>query len=205
MLDIETWNSPSGSTGQDFLNLCNYIKQDGKSMFQFGGVRYECIIPITISHSCSNYNGTGKAVISAILEDQNGYYDYIVPQMYTQNLGKCNEYIPNSNISWPQFVSHLKNNYFYNNKYGSGFILPTCNHNSLLTDGGANNNNAPNLYWYQSSDTNTNPAVFTYGIGTPITDFKLDTGSENFFNAICDTTETLGGSIQWVNGLMSYP
>jgi hypothetical protein len=202
MLDIETWSGPSGSTGQDFLNLCSYIKYDSKSMFQLNGVSYECIIPITISHSCSNYNGTGLAVISAILQDQNGYYDYIVPQMYTQNIGTTNEYVSNSNITWPSFINYLKNNYFYNQKYGLGFILPTINFNSLLNAGGTNNNLPPNLYWYQSSDTNSNPATFGYQSGTAVDSFSTDTGVENFFNAVSGVTATLGGSVQWVNGTL---
>jgi hypothetical protein len=204
MFDIETWVDVSGSSGADFLNLCNYMKSDSKSTFQASGGPFECIIPIAISHSCSNYNGTGLAAISAILQDQNGYYDYIVPKLYTQNVGLTNEYIPNNIMPWPQFVQNLSNNYLYNNKYGSGFILPSVFNNNLLSTGGSNDDNPPNLYWTQTSDTSSSPALFAFVTGcTTISNFPLDTGAENFINAICATTETIGGSMQWVNGTFS--
>lgn len=205
LFDIETYTSGStASSGTDFLNLFNYIKADSKSTFydSSSGTYYECIIITSTAHSYAYLNGTGNAILQPIMEDQNGYYDYFQPQMYTQNVGTTNEYTSNYQIQWPTWVSYLKDNYYYNQVYGQTFVLPALNFNTLLTSGGTNDNDSPNLYWYQSSDTGANPAVYTYSGSTSLS-YSVDTGCQDFFNSITGQTNSLGGSIQWVNGTLS--
>jgi len=201
--DIETWDNISGSTGssgQDFINLFNYIKYNSNSNFN----GYEMIIIVTIAHSCSNYNGTGQQVISEILSDKTGSYDFISPQLYTQNVGTTVEYCANYNILWANtgsndnFVFYLSQNKNYN-LYGTSMILPSMFYNSLLNSGGTNNNNSPNLYFYQSSPTDNNPPIATAS-GWKEINYLTDTGATSFFNNIFQSTNVLGGSVQWVNG-----
>ena len=206
--DIETWgagpgDTSYGSTGQDFLNICAYIKTNINSTYYLDPSLDEnpCIIIMTVAHSCSNYNGTGYDTISTLLSDTTGCYDYFSPQLYTENIGTTTEYTQNSNLSWSQFNTFLSKNANYQ-KHGSGFILPALNYLGLLNNGGTNDGNPPNLYWYQSSDSGTNPPVFTAAGATEAIEYTVDTGAENFFNAILGVTETLGGSIQWVNGTL---
>jgi hypothetical protein len=213
-LDIETWgaglgDTTNGSTGQDFLNVCQYIKTNITSTFASTG----CVIIVTVAHSCSNYNGTGLEMMTTILSDTTACYDYMSPQLYTQNIGTTNEYTQNSNLTWSQFYSYLSVNTNYQT-YGSGFLLPALNFLGLLNDGGSNNNNSPNLYWYEDSTSSTNPPVFSPavsdGSAEPITNYTVDTGAENFLNAVFNQTAPLGGSIQWVNGtikpgVIEYP
>mgnify|MGYP005632105309 CR=1 FL=1 len=203
LFDIETYTSGStASSGTDFLNLFNYIKSDSKSTFYNNGSPYECIIIVSTAHSCAYLNGTGNAILQPIMEDQDGYYDYFQPQMYTENVGITNEYTSNYQITWPTWITYLQNNYNYNQVYGQGFILPALYFNTLLYNGGNNDGLPPNLYWYQSSDTSTTPAVYTYSGTTSIT-YSSDLGCEDFFNTQTDVSATLGGSMQWVNGTLS--
>jgi hypothetical protein len=221
-LDIETWGAgpgadPSGnyygSSGQDFLNVCNYIKRSPRSLFSVSG----CTIILTIAHSCSNYNGTGYDTITTILSDASGSYDYISPQLYTTNVGTTTEYTQNSNLPWNnQDPSNTTNFLYFLNKnlnfqtYGGGFILPALNFLGLLTAGGSNDGNAPNLYWYESSTSSTTPPVFSpnsYASET-ISNYSSDTGTEDFFEAVfgdnaLTLTQPLGGAIQWVNGSLN--
>lgn len=203
LFDIETYTSgETASSGTDFLNLFNYIKLDSKSTFYNNGSPYECIIIVSTAHSCAYLNGTGNNLMQPIMEDQDGYYDYFQPQMYTQNVGTTNEYTSNYQITWPTWVSYLQNNYNYNQVYGQGFILPALNFNTLLSSGGSNDNYAPNLYWYQSTDTGTSSPVYTYSGSTSLS-YDTDIGCEDFFNNLTGINATLGGSIQWVNGTLS--
>jgi hypothetical protein len=199
--DIETWgaSSSTGSSGQDFLNLFNYIKHNPNSNFD----TYEMIIIVTIAHSCSNYNGTGQNVISQILMDQSNSYDFISPQLYTQNVGTMVEYCANYNILWTtgsndDFVYYLSKNSNYS-LYNTSMILPSLFNNQLLNSGGSNNNNSPNLYFYQSSSTSSNPPIATAS-GWKQINYNVDTGSTSFFNTLFNTTVGLGGSVQWING-----
>lgn len=201
--DIETWgnNKTSGSTGKDFINLFNYIKLNPNSTLY----SWEMIIIVTIAHSCSNYNGTGQKVISDLLSDTTGSYDFISPQLYTQNTGTTNEYCANYNILWSNtgsndnFAYYLSQNKNYI-KYGQDMILPSLNYNYLLNTGGSNSSNPPNLYFYQSSSNSVNPPVPTASGWKTIT-YQTDVGANDFFNNIFGLgSGNLGGSIQWVNG-----
>lgn len=201
--DIETWGylGTSGSTGTDFINLFNYIKNNPNSNFY----SWEMIIIVTVAHSCSNYNGTGQQVVSDLLMDSTGSYDFISPQLYTQNVGTTNEYCANYNILWANtgsndnFVYYLsKNKNFI--KYGLGMILPSVYNNNLLNTGGTNNSSPPNLYFYQSSSNDVNPPVGTAS-GWKQIEYQTDSGAESFFNNIFDYESIeLGGSVQWING-----
>lgn len=207
--DIETWDSNSsttgstsstGSSGLDFINLFNYIKFNPNSNFN----TYEMIIIVSIAHSCSNFNGTGQKVISQILSDKTGSYDFISPQLYTQNVGTTVEYCANYNILWTDagsddsFVYYLKQNSNYA-LYGTSMILPSLFYNNLLNTGGTNNSNPPNLYFYQSNSTSSNPPIATAS-GWKTIDYNVDNGASDFFNTIFNSTNLSGGSIGWVNG-----
>jgi hypothetical protein len=203
IFDIETY-STTASSGTDFLNLFNYIKNDSKSTFydSENNTYYECIIIVSTAHSCAYLNGTGNAILQPIMEDQDGYYDYFQPQMYTQNVGSTNEYTSNYQITWPTWVKYLEDNYYYNQVYGQTFVLPALNFNDYLSNGGTNDGYSPNLYWYQSSSTSTTPATYAYSGSTSLI-YSTDYGCQDFFNSITGQTNSLGGSIQWVNGTLS--
>jgi hypothetical protein len=200
--DIETWDSSisTGSSGQDFLNLFNYIKSNPNSNFN----TYEMIIIVSIAHSCSNFNGTGQKVISQILADKTGSYDFISPQLYTQNVGTMVEYCANYNILWndtgsnDSFVYYLKQNSNYA-LHETSMILPSLFSNNLLNTGGSNNSNSPNLYFYQSNSTSSNPPVATAS-GWKTIDYAVDNGASDFFNTIFNSSNQSGGSLQWNNG-----
>jgi hypothetical protein len=200
LFDIETWTGSSGSTGIDFINLFNYLKNNANSTF-YG---FKCIIIVSIAHSCSNFNGTGQSVVSTLLSDSTGSYDYINNQMYTQNVGTTNEYCANYNILWTGtngFAYYLSQNSNYST-YGNYFILPAINFPDLYTGPGTNTTGYPNLYFYQSSSNNTSTLTETASgyITIPYTE---DTGVTGFFQAITGSTTPLGGYIQWVNGTLS--
>ena len=219
IFDIESWGSSGGSTGQDFLNLFTYIKTNQNSVVNqnSGG---NIIIIVTIAHSCSNFNGTGQSVCSTILANQ-GYYpgtgsstsnpeytwDYISPQMYTENVGTMNEYAANTNIYWTggsSFTSYLLENPNIAT-YGLNLLLPSALQYSLYTSGGTNQGNPPNNYFYQSSPNNVNPIVETAITSIDI-NYSVDTGLLSFFNTIFSTTKAysnLGGCISWINGTLS--
>ncbi len=203
--DIETWstaNSGSGSSGLDFINLFNYIKSNPNSNYY----SYEMIIIVTIAHSCSNYNGTGQKVISQLLSDKTGSYDFISPQLYTQNVGTMVEYCANYNILWngtgtdssDGFVYYLTQNENFS-IYNTGMILPSLFNNNLLNTGGSNDSNSPNLYFYQSNSTSSNPPIATAS-GWKQIDYQTDNGSQPFFNKLFNSSTDLGGSLQWNNG-----
>jgi hypothetical protein len=201
--DIETWGyySNTGSTGKDFINLFNYIKTNPNSNLY----SWEMIIIVTIAHSCSNYNGTGQNVISELLADSTGSYDFISPQLYTQNVGTTVEYCANYNILWSDtgsndnFVYYLSQNKNFI-KYGLGMILPSLFYNGLLNTGGSNDSNPPNLYFYQSSSNNSNPPIGTAS-GWKQINYQTDKGAGLFFNSIFyQSNVNLGGCVQWVNG-----
>jgi len=197
LFDIETWTGSSGSTGIDFINLFQYLKNNTNSTFY----TYKCIIIVSIAHSCSNYNGTGQSVISTLLSDSTGSYDYIDTQMYTENIGTTNEYCANYNILWTGsngFVSYLNQNANYIT-YGNYFILPAINLPNLYTGPGTNTTGNPNLYFYQSSGNTTDPITET-PTGYITIPYTTDTGVTSFFQAITNSSTPLGGYIQWVNG-----
>lgn len=200
--DIETWNSSvsTGSSGTDFLNLFNYIKTNPNSNYY----TYEMVIIVSIAHSCSNFNGTGQKVISEILGDKTKSYDFISPQLYTQNVGSMVEYCANYNILWTDtgsndsFVYYLSQNTNYN-VYGTSMILPSLFTNNLLNTGGTNNSNPPNLYFYQSNSTSASPPIATAS-GWKQIDYIVDNGATNFFNTLFNSENNLGGTLQWNNG-----
>jgi hypothetical protein len=196
--DIECWSGESGSTGQDFIHLFNYLKHGENSMFN----GFEMIIIVSHAHSCSNYDGTGQTMMSDLLKDTTGSFDYVSPQIYTQNIGTTNEYCANYNILWGDYVSMLKENATYK-KYGVNMILPSINFANLYTSGGTNNNNPPNLYWYQSSGGFGNPPTAAPS-GYKTIAYDKDGGAVDFFNTLFgESSTTLGGYIQWVNGTIA--
>ena len=200
LFDIETWTGSSGSTGLDFINLFNYIKSNANSTFN----GFKCVIIVSIAHSCSNFNGTGQSVVSTLLSDSTGSYDYIQNQMYTQNVGTTNEYCANYNILWTgsnSFSYYLSQNANFIN-YGNYFILPAINFADLYTGPGTNTTGYPNLYFYQSS-SNTTSTLTETASGYVTVPYSTDTGVTSFFQAITGNSDPLGGYIQWVNGTLS--
>lgn len=210
--DIETWSGSNGSSGQDFINLFNYIKSPSST---FGSTDSECIIILSMAHSCSNYNGTGQSVFSTLYSDTTGSYDYISNQMYTCNIGSTNEYCANYNILWNNGYNNANNslNYYlttYNtnySKYGVNMFLPAINLPNLYQSGGTNST-YPNLYWYQYNGNTTNPPLAAAS-GSATIQYLNDYGVAPFFNSIMNgvygqsqTTGTIGGYIQWVNGTL---
>jgi hypothetical protein len=171
---------------------------------------YECIIIVSVSHSCSNYSSNAASDISTIYSDTSQSYDYIQNQLYTQNVGTTNEYCANSDILWnnatsttyesnDSFEYYINKNTNYIN-YGLNMILPAINFASLYTSGGTNNNYSPNLYWYQFS-LNTETTLVEDVAGYRPIDYTTDTGALAFYNAILGkNSSTLGGYMQWVNG-----
>jgi len=197
LFDIETWSGNSGSTGTDFINLFNYLKTNSNSTFY----TFKCIIIVSVAHSCSNYNGTGQSVVSTLLSDSTGSYDYFQTQMYTENVGTTNEYCANYNILWTGstgFAYYLSQNANYNT-YGNTFLLPAINFANLYTGPGTNTPENPNLYFYQSSGNATNPITETAS-GYITIPYNTDTGVNAFFQAITGISESIGGYVQWVNG-----
>jgi hypothetical protein len=215
--DIETWSNVdnnSGSSGEDFINLFNYIKGPNST---FGTTDSECIIMVSMAHSCSNFNGTGQSVFSTIYSDTTGSYDYLSPQMYTCNIGSTNEYCANYNILWNNGYNGANNsvNYYlttYNAnyaKYGVNMFLPAINLPNLYQQGGTNNGGYPNLYWYQYNGNTTTPSLAAAS-GSATIQYLTDYGVGPFFNSIMNgtsgtsqTTGTIGGYIQWVNGTLT--
>lgn len=200
--DLETWGfaSTTGSSGKDFINLFNYIKSNPNSTFY----TWEMVIIVSIAHSCSNYNGTGQKVISELLSDSTGSYDFISPQLYTQNVGTMVEYCANYNILWSDtgandnFVYYLSQNKNFI-KYGLSMILPSLFYNYLLNTGGSNDSQPPNLYFYQYTSTSVPPPLESAS-GWKQINYTTDKGATSFFNTIFQNTSNLGGSVQWVNG-----
>lgn len=219
VFDIEEWTGPSGSTAEDFLNLFHYIKTDSNSNYAFFETQQDVKIIVTIAHSCSNYNtsvaqtaiDSGQSVCSGLYE-ASGWdpcpYDYISPQMYTQNCGTTNEYCANYNIYWktgyvglPLFVTLISSNSNFRD-YGVNFILPAINLGNLYKTGGTNDLNPSNLYFWQSS-SNTNPVLTESASGNAILPYPVDSGVVGFFNGIFETDNpNLGGYAQWVNGTL---
>lgn len=151
------------------------------------------VLLLCVAHSCSNYNGTGQSVVSTLLSDSTGSYDYFQTQMYTENVGTTNEYCANYNILWTGttgFVYYLSQNANYNT-YGNTFLLPAIYFANLYNTAGTNTPGNPNLYFYQSSGNATNPITISY---------TNDTGVNAFFQAITGISESIGGYVQWVNG-----
>jgi hypothetical protein len=198
--DIEV----GSSSGQDFLNLFKYIKTNTNSNFY----SYECIIIVSVAHSCSNYSSNTFNDISTIYSDPSGSYDYMQNQLYTQNIGKTNEYAGNYNILWNNATSYTSNDsveYFLSKnanyiKYGLNMLLPAINFANLYTTGGTTT--YPNLYFYQAS-SNSSPLDEEVS-GSRVINYTTDTGALGFYNAILSkSSTTLGGYMQWVNGTVS--
>ena len=201
VFDIEDGIGTS-SSGIDFINLFDYIKNNPNSTFY----NTDVVIIVSMSHSCSQM--IGGDVCRQIYEGYNGQvyigaYDYISPQLYTQNIGSTNEYCDNYQIVWSAFVSYMGKNPMFK-KYGISMLLPSLNFNSLNTTGGSNDSNSPNLYYYQSVGNNA-PITNDGGraSGTEIIPYTSDYGANPFFNAIFGkNNKNTGGAIQWVNGAL---
>jgi hypothetical protein len=191
----------SSSSGIDFINLFDYIKNNPNSTFYNSDV----IIVVSMSHSCSQM--IGGDVCRQIYQGYNGseyigVYDYVSPQLYTQNMGSTNEYCANYQIVWSDFINYMNMNPMFQ-AYGLTMILPSINFNSLTNTGGTNDGNAPNLYYYQSVGNNA-PISNDGGLasGTQIINYSADFGANPFFNVIAKSNTNIGGSIQWVNGAL---
>lgn len=215
VFDIEDGSSVSEyetSTGQDFLNLFEYIKTNNNSVFVANSL--PVIIIVTISHSCSE--NIGYLVIGPILSANPCYYDYISPQLYTCNIGTTNEYCANSQIPWSPnwnsntsikssetFTGYLEQNATYL-KYGLNMILPSINYSNLYTGSGTNPYPYyPNLYYYETDYTSQDspPAPTNQSSSTGTIGYTNDKGAVDFFTTMFGSTSTtLGGYIEWVNG-----
>ena len=201
LFDVEIFTS----SGIDFLNLFNYIKTNPNSTYD-----ENCIIIVDVSHSCSNNNGNGYSTISSLLENTAvplPTYDYISPILYTQNIGVINEYCANNQILWDtrsennmSFIELVRKNPLYQ-KHGVNIILPSIYFARLYNSGGNNNQNFPNLYYYQSSSNSDNPLdCMPAGTDQNIS-YDIDFGAVGFFtNIFKSNSNGLGGFIQWVNG-----
>lgn len=217
VFDIENY-SETASQSTDFKNLFTYIKTGNNSNFN----GYEMIIIVTMSHSISVYNLNGGNYLADLYKYDT--YDYISPQLYTQNTGTTNEYCGTGLCMWtnfngntPTFVENLKINPNFTT-YGLNMILPSINLTCLYNGPGSNNNSSPaNLYFYQSTDNNTVTPTYTasgyhpiYGTynttpsGSVYTSDYTDNGTVDFFNTIFGLSDnTLGGYAQWVNGTLT--
>ena len=125
--------------------------------------------------------------------------------MYSQYFGVMTEYRQLPILSWTQFNNCLKQNYNYK-KYGSAFVIPSVYFLGLLTSGGSNHNNPPNLYWgmvMQNNGSGEAPGpIYDYSYPTEPLTYTSDTGLEDFFNIVLGTNSQLGGSLQWTNGVL---
>jgi hypothetical protein len=207
--DIEDGSSVNGystSTAQDFLNLFEYIKTNPNSVFYSTGVT----IIVTISHSCSE--NIGSSVIAPLLSANPCYYDYISPQLYTCNVGTTNEYCANNQIPWSPawssestsetFTSLLEQNSTYST-YGLNMIIPSINYANIYNSAGSNPYPYyPNLYWYETdySIQNAPPAPTTDSVSAGTINYSVDTGAVGFFQEMFNSSSSLGGYIEWVNG-----
>jgi hypothetical protein len=199
VFDIEI----SNASLDDFLNLYTYIKN----------INPKFIIISVFGHSCS---WDLPSICQGLL--QSNLSDYISPINYTQYFGTANEYTPNSVLPWYSFFNTdlIKNSKFIT--YGSKYILPsiffinniTINGNvvtDLYISGGSNNNEPPNLYYWQSSQTM--PINMTSNGGTEIINYYTkDTGINDFFISVMKNSglpinipigSSVGGAIQWIN------
>lgn len=218
LFDIETCNvnsytSGNGSSGQDFLNLFQYIKYNSNSVFVSGGP-YQCVITVAFQHSAPNYNQNGGIVISTILQDQIGTssgkysYNFIAPKLFTNNnLGTMNEYCPGSQLSWNDFVTNISLNGQFPN-FNLNIVTPFILQSNLINGYGSNTTQNPNLYWYQSTSANDSTIYASVsGCQQNVSNYTLDNGATSFFNTIVNnvtnaTTTTIGGSITWTNGTL---
>jgi hypothetical protein len=207
--DIEDGSSVNGyssSNAQDFLNLFQYIKTNPNSVFYSTGVT----IIVTISHSCSE--NIGSSVIAPLLSANPCYYDYISPQLYTCNVGTTNEYCANNQIPWSPawssestsetFTSLLEQNSTYST-YGLNMIIPSINYANIYNSAGSNPYPYyPNLYWYETdySIQNAPPAPTTDSVSAGTINYSVDTGAVGFFQEMFNSSSSLGGYIEWVNG-----
>jgi hypothetical protein len=104
------------------------------------------------------------------------------------------------------FQYYLSQNATYQ-KYGVNMILPCINLPNLYQSGGTNPTGGnPNLYWFQSNSSSTNPAE-ALASGYITIPYNQDNGIGPFFNSIMNntsqTTGTIGGYVQWINGTLS--
>ena len=225
VFDIENY-STTASQSSDFENLFTYIKTNPNSTFY----PYEMVIIVTMAHSISVYGTLGGDYLADLYKSNT--YDYISPQIYTQNVGTTNEYCGTGICMWskfqynsPTFIDNLTTNNNFST-YGLNMILPSINLSCLYTTAGSNVGNPANLYWYQNTSSNYSSPTYAISGYQPIantfdstsetnividdvsynqyTSNYTDNGSVNFFNTIFDASgQTLGGYAQWVNGTLT--
>ena len=212
VMDIEHGGTTQSltSTGQDFINLFKYIKTNANSTFNGTGV----IIIVTPGHTASqNISVIQPTIFQEIYSggtSNNGYYDYISPQLYTCQTGCLTEYTANSIINWSgtpvgstgTFTTLLEQNSQYTN-YGINMIAPALWYNTLYTSGGTNSGNPTNLYYYASNYPSTSPASYGSGGSSAIINYTTDNGAKGFFQEIFGKTSGGGGSAQWNNGTLT--
>ena len=209
LFDIEVAIAGMASSGQDFLNLFQYIKTGISSVSTgsstFNG--FQCIIVISIAHSCSNYDDgeTAQSVISTIISDTSKSYDYLQTQMYTQNITTINEYVANYNIPWtpsscttsPSFQTLIQSNALFQ-QMGNLFLLPSVSLINLFDTRGTNTQ-FPNLYFYQNS-SNSETTLIEDPSGISTINYTMDQGVVSFFQTILNNSSNLGGFVKFVNG-----
>jgi hypothetical protein len=217
LFDIQQYSyGGSGSSGQDFLNLFQYIKYGTTSTFYdpVSGTSYQMIITVAFLHSGPYWGGYGTTLMKTILEDEigntSGKYSYnlLAPEFFTQgNLGKMNEYCSGF-IPWTgsdSFFSYAESNTNFQT-YNVNMITPLLVSANLFTTSGSNTSGNPNNYWFQSSGPASsiiNPPTATNS-GYVTIPYTTDTGSKDFFNTVFASGVTSsGGYVQWMNGTLS--
>jgi hypothetical protein len=216
VFDIECYNYVSSPTtnyaqASDFSNLFAYIKTGTNSTFN-NQTGYQMVIIVTMSHTISTYAGNGSVLLPLYSDNT---YDYISPQLYTQNAGTTNEYCGNYLEFWSGVVSSMNNNTNFTNKYGLNMILPSINLSCLYNSSGSNLSSLgggySNLYFYQSGDNGNANSASSFSVssdfsasGTETINYPTDSGVINFVNAVFNESgQTLGGYVQWVNGTLT--
>jgi len=202
LFDIETGDA---GLGNQFIDLFQTAKSLGfKIMF-------------CINHSCPYGFTDAVSLMELILPST--YIDYVVPQLYTENIGTMNEYVSNDQLVWidtsdtttTTFVKLLKSNPSYSSQMLiPGLLLynqmPNSGTGGLFYSGGTNTGNYPNCFCFDGSGS----GCACQGTGTPTPDpaaknypdgftTSLDPGANSFICSLFGAS-SIGGAIQWVNG-----
>jgi hypothetical protein len=211
LFDIESYdtsNNGKGSSGQDFINLFQYIKYNPNSNFY----QFQMLITVAFPHTGPYYNGNGGNLMSTILADATGNqtgnkfsYDWLAPKLFTgSNIGQMNEYCSGYKLPWTgsnSFLSYLQQNTNFTT-FNVNMITPFLISGNLLNGPGSNTSGYPNNYWAQSNSTSDSTPT-SVALGDETINYTTDTGSTTFFNTIFQSGVTsTGGYVQWMNGTL---
>lgn len=157
-----------GDSGLNFENLFQAAKDVGLKVL------------VTISHTAPYGISDANKLMQDFFNSEN--IDYISPQMYTNDFGTTNEYVPNNAVSWAQFIT-----YYTSRKNVNLSIIPSIFSNQVK-------NGTYDLY----NTGGTNEGLVPVNYLDP--KYTVDTGIVDFYLAYNIQT---GGSIQWINGTLT--